>query len=119
MEKAIVYLFTSPTCPGCPPAKRFIHEFKKTRDDFILKELSTATHEGSKKARKFGIMAVPTFVIKGPEYPQPIGLRGLQSTRSMNKYIDLSYGIGKEEKKISLREKFKEGIKIGKIRIKF
>ena len=78
MEKAIVYLFTSPTCPNCPAAKRFIRDFRKERSDFVLKELSTATHEGSKKARKFGVMSVPTFIIKGPGYPQPIGLKGVQ-----------------------------------------
>jgi len=119
MEKTIVYLFTSPTCPHCPPAKKFIHEFKKERDDFVLREMSTATKEGNKKARKFGVMSVPTFIIQGNGYPQPIGLRGVQSAKSMNKYLDLSYGLEKEEKKFSLRDKLKEGIKIGKIKIKF
>ncbi len=97
MEKAKVYLFTSPTCPHCPPAKKFIHEFKKKRKDFILIELSTMTGEGRRMAKKFNVMSTPTFIIKGPNYPTPIGLRGLQSEKSMNKYLDLSYGIEPEE----------------------
>ena len=119
MEKSIVYLFTSPTCPHCHAAKKSIHEFKKERKDFILKELSTATKEGSRKARKFGVMSVPTFAIKGPGYPQIIGLKGVQSSKSMNKYLDLSYGIENEEKKEKLKDKLKKGIKIGRFRIKF
>jgi len=119
MEKSIVYLFTSPTCPNCPPAKRFIEGFSKERDDFILKEMSTATHEGSKKSKKFGIRSVPTFIIKGPGYPEAIGLIGLQSEKAMHKYIDLSYGIEKKEEKSGFMDRFKNGIKIGKLRIKF
>ncbi|RME55442.1 hypothetical protein D6777_00550 [Candidatus Woesearchaeota archaeon] len=91
MEKTIVYLFTSPTCPHCPAAKKFIHEFRKTRNDFVLKDLSTATPEGARMARKYDVMSVPTFIIVGPKY-QPIGLRGLQNNKIMNKYLDLSYG---------------------------
>lgn len=99
MEKTIVYLFTSPTCPHCPPARKFIHEFRKTRDDFILNELSLADSEGREMANKFGVMSVPTFIIHGPNYPEIIGLRGLQSEKTMSKYLDLSYGIKPEKKK--------------------
>ena len=53
MEKAKVYLFTSPTCPHCPSAKKFINNFKATREDFDLIELSTITPEGQKKAEHF------------------------------------------------------------------
>ncbi|HDD70779.1 MAG TPA: hypothetical protein ENF94_01310 [Candidatus Woesearchaeota archaeon] len=120
MEKAIVYLFTSPTCPHCPAAKNFIHQFKKERDDFILKELSTATHEGSRKARKFGVRGVPTFIIRGPGYAYPIGLVGVQNSKTMNKYLDMSYGIvRKEEKKEGFFSRLRKGIKIGKFKIKF
>ena len=111
MKKSVVYLFTSPTCPHCGAAKKFIHEFKKTRDDFVLKELSTATHEGSKKAKTFGVMSVPTFIIKGPGYPQLIGLVGVQSEKAMNKYLDLSYGIEPEKEK-SFKDKLKEKFKL-------
>jgi len=98
MEKSKVYLFTSPTCPNCPPAKEFIRKFMKERDDFIFEEISTASRDGERKARKYNVMSVPTFIIIGKGYPQPIGLMGNQSSKSMNKYLDLSYG------KIEIRE---------------
>ena len=108
MEKAKVYLFTSPTCPNCPPAKAFINRFKQTRDDFVLWELSTATSQGQTKARKYGVRSVPTFIIQGPGYASPIGLIGVQSEKSMNKYLDLSFGIEPEqEEKTSFKQKIK------------
>lgn len=120
MAKAKVFLFTSPTCPNCPPAKRFINEFKTQRDDFILNDFSTITPKGQKQAQKFGIRSVPTFVIQGPGYPTPIGLVGTQSAESMNKYLDISLGLREPDpEKTTLREKFREGFKIGKLRIKF
>ena len=91
-QKSKVYLFTSPTCPNCPPAKEFIKKFMKERDDFIFEEISTMSRDGEKMARKFEVMSVPTFIITGKGYPHPIGLRGNQSSKSMNKYLDLSYG---------------------------
>jgi protein-disulfide isomerase len=92
MVKATVYLFTSPTCPHCPSAKRFIQDFKSTRDDFNLMELSTMTHDGGKKAAHFEVMSVPTFIIRGPGYNGNIGLKGVQSSSSMNKYLDIALG---------------------------
>ncbi|NOZ80503.1 MAG: hypothetical protein GXP63_02425 [DPANN group archaeon] len=112
-----VYLFTSPTCPNCPAAKTFIREFRQERDDFQLIELSTMSHEGQRKAKSFNVMSVPTFIIKGPGYPQAIGLMGVQSSKSMNKYLDLSYGKELPEEP-TFREKLRKGIKIGKLKIK-
>ena len=112
MGKPKVYLFSSPTCPHCHSARIFMSKYKKGRDDFIFKELSTAKPEGQKLARKYGIMSVPTFIIKGPNFPQPIGLRGVQSERTMNKYIKLSNGIQEEEET-------KRGLRIGRFRLKF
>ncbi len=110
MGQSRMYLFTSPTCPHCHSARILIGNYRKKRDDFVFKEISTATHEGQKLSRKFGIMSVPTFIIKGQG--DPIGLRGLQSEKALDKYLDLSYGIEKEEGK-------KRGFKIGKFRFKF
>lgn len=114
MEKAKVYLFTSPTCPHCPSAKRFIHSFKSVRDDFDLIEYSTITKEGQKKARQFDVMSVPTFIIKGPGYNGNIGFRGVQSNGSMNKYIDVA--LGKNSIEESKTEKKPFGFRIGKLR---
>jgi len=114
MEKAKVYLFTSPTCPHCPSAKKFAEEFKKTRDDFQLIDMSMATREGEKAAKKYDVMSVPTFIIKGSGYPGRIGLAGMQSNESMNKYLDIALGIKSLEdfKKTTFGERIKSWIKI-------
>lgn len=121
MEKAKVYLFTSPTCPHCPHAKRFIDKFKHQRSDFELIEYSTLTSEGQSKAQKYDVLSIPTFIIKGPGFPDPIGLRGLQSNEAMNKYLDIALGYKRLEdfKKPTLRERLSRGIKLGPIRMKF
>lgn len=121
MEKAKVMLFTSPTCPHCPSAKKFIYSFKNQRNDFELIEYSTITHEGQKKAEKYNVMSVPTFIIKGPAFPDPIGLTGVQGNETMNKYIDIALGHKNLEdfRKPTFREKLSNGLKIGKLRIKF
>jgi predicted DsbA family dithiol-disulfide isomerase len=121
MEKAKVYLFTSPTCPNCPPAKKFIQEFKQQRDDFEFVEFSTMTRDGQKTAQKYNVMSVPTFIIKGNGFPDPIGLVGTQRNDVMNKYIDIALGKKTLEdfKKPTLKEKLSNGIKLGPIRIKF
>lgn len=125
MEKAKVMLFTSPTCPHCPIAKKFINNFKNERSDFELIEYSTLSHDGEKAARKYDVMSVPTFIIKGPGFPDPIGLIGTQTKEVMNKYLDIALGIKNIEdfKKPTLKEKISkkmsQGIKIGPVKIKF
>lgn len=118
MEKAKVYLFTSPTCPHCPVAHNFMEEFKKEREDIVYQEYSTATREGHLKAEKYGVMSVPTFIIRGHAYPQNIGLRGVQSKDAMNKYIDIALGKRELEEKKGFFAKLKEGMKLGPIKIK-
>jgi thioredoxin 1 len=93
MEKAKVLLFTSPRCPHCPAAKKFAINFAKTRDDFELIEMSTMTPDGNENAKKYDVMTVPTFIILGNAFPDPIGLRGIQNKETMNKYIDIALGI--------------------------
>jgi len=124
MDKAKVYLFTSPTCPSCPPAKQFMQRFRQQRDDFDYAEFSTSTHEGSKKAEHYDVMAVPTFIIKGPGYPGNIGLRGLQSEAVMNKYLDVALGKRRlEDSDSGATERKAERkpleLKIGKLKIRF
>jgi len=111
MDKAKIYLFTSPTCPHCPAAKKALHEFKNTRDDISFSEYPTYTKTGRKMARKYSIMSVPTIIIDGPGY-QPIGLRGVQSQEALNKYVDIALGNRSAEEK-------KRGFRMGKFRFKF
>ena len=68
MEKAKVFLFTSPGCPHCPPAKIFIEKFKNTRDDFEYMELSLGSPNGVAQAQKLGVTSTPTFIVQGPGY---------------------------------------------------
>ena len=99
--RATIEVFTSPTCPHCPSAKKLAFEVAKERDDVVVKEMSTATHEGQRKAKRYGIMSVPTLIIQGPASSQPIGLRGTPPRKGLIKAIDISLGLDqwKEKKK--------------------
>jgi len=107
MEKANIYLFTSLTCPHCPSAKKFMEEFKETRDDIIYKELITSTLEGKELANKFQIQSVPTFIIQGLGLNELIGLTGTPSKESMNKYIDIALGKKELPQETSFIDKIK------------
>lgn len=105
---ASVEVFTSPTCPHCPPAKTLAKDIAGSRGDVELKIYSTHEPEGSRLARKYQIMSVPTIIIKGPGSKDPIGLSGLPPRRSFEKAIDIS--LGKErwpDKKPSFFDKVK------------
>jgi len=97
--RATVEVFTSPTCPHCPSAKKLAHEVAKEMDDVVVKEMSTATHEGSRKAKRYGIMSVPTIIITGPASPEPIGLRGTPPKKGLIKAINISLGKDKWKEK--------------------
>jgi predicted DsbA family dithiol-disulfide isomerase len=90
--KAIVELFTSPTCPHCPPAKKALEEVAKERSDFTLAVYSTMTQEGQLKAEQYGIEGVPTAIISGPATEQPMGIPGEQSKKTYNDFIDIALG---------------------------
>ena len=51
MKKAKLFMFTSPTCHNCPPAKREVQLLTQERDDFEFIELATDTVEGAEEAR--------------------------------------------------------------------
>jgi len=62
-----IEVFTSPTCPHCPAAVRATKEFLQENPDIAervkWKEMSTASAEGSRKARAYGIRSVPTIIL--------------------------------------------------------
>jgi predicted DsbA family dithiol-disulfide isomerase len=101
MEKAKIELFTSLTCPNCPPASKMVDELLNERDDIEVIKHVINSPEGYKRATEFEITSVPTILIKGPNIQEFIGLRGLFSKNGLNKAIDESLGkiIKKEEKK--------------------
>ncbi len=86
------FLFTSPTCPYCPAAKSFAQRYFPDKEDVKFKHMSAATPEGQQKAMEFGVRGVPTFVLVGPGYPQPIGASGTPSKEHMDKLIALAKG---------------------------
>ncbi len=61
---AIIELFTSPTCPHCPPAKKALVETAR-KAGVELTEYSTATPQGIQKAREYGVASVPTAIVVG------------------------------------------------------
>jgi protein-disulfide isomerase len=111
--QAKIQLFSSPTCPHCPHAKKAIMNVLKKRDDAKLIELSTATQVGRKKANLYGVRGVPTLFVSGPGHEERIGYVGVPSTDGLNKMINISLGKEKWEEKKSLFQKLKN------IKIKF
>ncbi len=88
-----MYVFTSPTCPHCPAAKKIASEVANSRDDVVYKDVVSGMPGSERLFRKFDISSVPTIIIRGPAYPNNIGLRGVQSRKTLNKYINLALGL--------------------------
>jgi protein-disulfide isomerase len=67
MAELAIEVFTSPTCPHCPGAVIATEELLKNNPELAEKikwaELSTASVEGSRKAREYGIRSVPTIIL--------------------------------------------------------
>lgn len=103
MTKATMLVFTSPTCPQCPMAKEFAHNVGKARDDVTIKHVVSGMPGSNGLFKKHDVMAVPTFIIKGPGYPSNIGLRGVQPEQTLHKYVDLA--LGKQLSEIEKKEK--------------
>jgi len=107
--KAKVTLFWSPHCGFCGPARKEIGGVLKSRKDFELVEMTGDTPGAQEFAKKHGIESTPTYIIEGKGYPDPIGLRGGQSSQILNKYIDIALGKQKLEKKKGFFDKMFEG----------
>ncbi len=118
MQKAKLMLFTSPTCPHCHSARRITGELASERKDFDYVEHSTASPQGGRIAKHFNIMSVPTTIIQGPGYLEPIGLVGTQTKQVLHKYLDVSLGLRDIDERTGLMDRFREGIKLGKLRLK-
>ncbi len=106
-----IELFTSPTCPHCPPAKMLAQKVAKERDDVKVVETSVATKQGSKRAKTLNVMSVPTVFVKGPEFDR-IGFRGLPPKDKLVEAIDISLGLKEWEEPKGFFERIKEKIPI-------
>ncbi len=95
-----IEIFTSPTCPHCPPAKKLALQVAKERADDNVKvvETSIMTKEGSEKAQSLGVFGVPAIFVKGPKFDR-MGFRGLPPKQKLLDSIDI--GLGKKEWKES------------------
>lgn len=106
-----IEIFTSPTCPNCPSAKNLVREIGKEIDDVKVVETTTATKQGSRRARSLNIMSVPTIFVTGPEFGR-IGFRGLPPRQRLLDAIAIAKGEKKWEEPKSLMQKLKEKIPI-------
>ncbi|HIH44689.1 MAG TPA: glutaredoxin [Candidatus Methanoperedenaceae archaeon] len=65
VNKVVIEVFTSPTCPHCPRAVEMSKELAIQVPGIEVREMSTATPEGSAKAGYYGVRAVPSIFING------------------------------------------------------
>jgi len=62
---ATIKIFTSPTCPNCPPAKVMGEELKKQKLD--VKMFNIAEADGLAEAQYCGVMSVPAIIVADKE----------------------------------------------------
>lgn len=91
-KPVLAYLFTSPTCPHCPSAKRFGAQYFGDKDDVEYYELDATDPRASEPAKAFGVRSVPTFILVGPGQETPIGVSGTPSTEHMDKVLSMVRG---------------------------
>ncbi|MFH1107481.1 MAG: thioredoxin family protein [Candidatus Micrarchaeota archaeon] len=69
---ATIELFTSPTCPYCPPAKKALSEaaeaLKAEGLEVEYVNYDTRSPEGLRKAREYDIMSVPAAIVCGSRH---------------------------------------------------
>lgn len=91
-EPVIVEVFSSPTCPHCPravrTAKRVARKFG-TKVRFIHTDTGTGT--GSRRAKSFKVMSVPTILIHSPE-GEVLGHRGNPEDATVERMVRQALG---------------------------
>lgn len=61
----LLELFTSPTCPQCPAAKKIAGNVVKQMEGALLIERDVSLPENANVAARYGIRGVPTIVANG------------------------------------------------------
>ncbi len=61
----LLELFTSPTCPHCPAAKRMAENVVGQMEGALLIERDVSLPENADAAARYGIHGVPTMMING------------------------------------------------------
>lgn len=59
----ILKLFTQPTCPKCPVAKKLVAELKTKNSKLKIEEYDTTTVDGLAEASFYTVMATPTILL--------------------------------------------------------
>lgn len=59
----LLELFTSPTCPYCPAAKKVIGSVASQLNDAVVLDRDISLKENQEIASRYGITSVPTLVI--------------------------------------------------------
>ncbi len=108
-----IELFTSPTCPYCPPAREIVYkvamQLEKQGEDVTLNEYNVYAREGSVKASEYGITHVPEIVIyNNPE--KKIIMGETPSYAKLEKAIRVAQGKEPMPEKKSLFSKIKNKI---------
>ncbi|WP_456474675.1 thioredoxin family protein [Candidatus Pyrohabitans sp.] len=66
MEKGVlIELFTSPTCPYCPQAKKVAERIVRRIPQVLIIERDVSRPENAEIAHSYGIQGVPAMVING------------------------------------------------------
>ena len=106
MQKSIIELFSSTTCPHCPRCIIMLKELEEKRIDMEAVYHSVNSSNGRERAQEYQIMSVPTFIITGPAITTKIGLKN-PSKEKLNEAIDISQGLKQFPKKKSFWDIFK------------
>jgi thioredoxin 1 len=89
MAELKIEVFTSPTCPHCPSAvratKELLEENPELKEKVAWVEVSTATADGSRRAREYGIRGVPTIIFTNSNGEKG----GVVGTPTKKKYLEI------------------------------
>jgi len=95
MSDLKIEVFTSKRCPHCPHAvaatKKLLKENPILKDRIRWDEVSTSTPNGSRKAKRYGIMSVPTIILTNKQ-GDVRGIKGIPSQSEYLKYVYLMLG---------------------------
>ncbi len=109
--KVTVELFTSPTCPFCPVAKKTASEVVQSLaskgEEVELTEFSTATKQGMAKANEYGIAHVPELVVYG-DSQEKILIEGSPSAQSLERAVRMAQGKEEIPRKKTVLEKARQ-----------
>ena len=103
MTSVNIEVFTSRTCPHCPAAVDATRELLSDNPDLRKivrwRQVSTATSDGSRKARKYGIRSVPTIIITNTETGEVFAVTGAPSKNKYRAMVNKAAGKEIENEK--------------------